>query len=308
MKPIRSILVLLDSRMRAGRALQRGIALARRRHARLYLGMIVHERRLEAVTASRDMTRMAQRAYVQERREWLEDCKSRAQLDPERVTTDVIWSPHPVETFLQLLRDCRPDLVLKDASCSGARLTGLLTPLDWKLLRRCPVPLMLLAPEGPPLPQRIGAAVDSASASCDPEGLNHEIVAAAQAFTADLDADTELHLASAFPASPAVAAVYPLAAETLRRAAREHAATLEALRRSAGIAAERCHRLRGETVPALEQFVEAQQLDLLVMGSHYRKGIERMLLGSTAEQLLPELRRDVLLVKPQALREALLPS
>jgi len=307
MNPIRSILVLLDSRMRAGRALQRGIALARRHPAQLYLAMIVHERRLESMTVSREMTRLAQRAYVQERREWLEDCKAHAQLEPERVTTDVIWSPHPVETFLQLLRDCRPDLVLKDASCNGARLTGLLTPLDWKLLRRCPLPLMLLAPEGPPLPRRILAAVDSASAACDPEGLNREIVAAAQAYAADLDADTELHLASAFPAAPAVTAVYPLAAETLQQAAREHAATLEALRRGAGIAAERCHRLRGETVPALQHFVEAQQPDLLVMGSHYRKGLERMLLGSTAEQLLLQLRCDLLLVKPQALREALIP-
>lgn len=301
MKTIRSILVLANSEMKNTRALRRGIALAKATGARLCLGMIVHDPRIDSLAMDLQIMRLAQRALLQERREWLEERKTRARLPVGRITAQAVWSPRVVETFLRMVRDTSANLVIKDISCADAAFPGLMTPMDWKLLRLCPAPLMLMSPSGPVLPKRVVAAVDTASAGADPDGLNLDIVGAGQEVAKSAGAD--VHLASAFPALSAASRVYPMVEQALRDAEQQHTATLEALRKVTGISQVHCHGLQGDTLHALGRFVKAHKIDMVVVGSIYRRGFERLLLGSTAEQILLHAPCDVLLVKPHRVRE-----
>lgn len=63
-----------------------------------------------------------------------------------------------------------------------------------------------------------------------------------------------------------------------------------------GIAAEHCHVVVGVTKLEILSFAEKQQVNLIVMGSHSRHGLER-LLGSTARTVLNSAPCDVLAVK-----------
>lgn len=63
-----------------------------------------------------------------------------------------------------------------------------------------------------------------------------------------------------------------------------------------GIAMESCHVEVGVTKLAILAFAEKQGADLIVMGSHSRRGIER-LLGSTARAVLNSAPCDVLAVR-----------
>lgn len=63
-----------------------------------------------------------------------------------------------------------------------------------------------------------------------------------------------------------------------------------------GITVERCHAAVGVTKLEILSFAEKQQVDLIVMGSHSRHGLER-LLGSTARTVLNSAPCDVLAVK-----------
>lgn len=301
MKPLRSILVLADSEMKNTRALRRGIALAKASGAKLCLGMIVHDSRIDAVAMDLRVLRLAQRSFLQERREWLNERRVRARLPMSRITAQVVWSPRVAETFLRMVRDTAADLVIKDISCASAAFPGLMTPMDWKLLRLCPAPLMLMSSSGPLLPRRVLAAVDTASAGADPDGLNLDIVGAGKMFAQA--AAAEIHLASAFPTMPTSSRVYPMVEQALRDAEHQHMTTLEALRSATGIVQDHCHGLHGDTLHALGRFVTAQKMDLMVVGSIYRRGFERLLLGSTAEQILLHAPCDVLLVKPHRVRE-----
>ena len=63
-----------------------------------------------------------------------------------------------------------------------------------------------------------------------------------------------------------------------------------------GIAVDRCHVVIGVTKLEILSFAEKQQVDLIVIGSHSRRGLER-LLGSTARAVLNSAPCDVLAMK-----------
>jgi nucleotide-binding universal stress UspA family protein len=56
---------------------------------------------------------------------------------------------------------------------------------------------------------------------------------------------------------------------------------------------------RGDTAAALSEFVRQNHIDLIVLGTHGRKGIGRLLLGSVAEEIFRNSPCPVLTVGPQ---------
>jgi nucleotide-binding universal stress UspA family protein len=61
--------------------------------------------------------------------------------------------------------------------------------------------------------------------------------------------------------------------------------------------AQTVHR-RGEPEAVIPEFVVAQGIDLVVMGTVARSGIAGLLIGNTAERVLSKLPCSVLAVKP----------
>ncbi len=56
----------------------------------------------------------------------------------------------------------------------------------------------------------------------------------------------------------------------------------------------------GDTVKELLGFLTANEIDLVVMGSHGRTGVSRLLLGSIAEAIVRRALCPVLIVRPRA--------
>ena len=56
--------------------------------------------------------------------------------------------------------------------------------------------------------------------------------------------------------------------------------------------------MRGSPARMIAQFAKEKQTDLIVVGTHGRTGLARMLMGSTAEALLRKAPCKVLVVKP----------
>jgi nucleotide-binding universal stress UspA family protein len=54
----------------------------------------------------------------------------------------------------------------------------------------------------------------------------------------------------------------------------------------------------GDVWPTLSAMAEKEAIDLLVIGTHGRRGVEKLLLGSTAEEILRLAQRPVLMVGP----------
>ena len=62
--------------------------------------------------------------------------------------------------------------------------------------------------------------------------------------------------------------------------------------------------LNGTIASALEDYVARSGTDLVVMTSHGRGGVSRMLLGNVADQLILKLRVPVLVVRPEEMKQA----
>ena len=60
------------------------------------------------------------------------------------------------------------------------------------------------------------------------------------------------------------------------------------------------HYLKGMPIAAIVEFAEREKMDLIVMASHGRTGLARLLMGSIAEGVLRKARCPVLIVKQPA--------
>jgi universal stress protein E len=178
---------------------------------------------------------------------------------------------------------------------------------DYELIRHCPVPLLIVKKSGRPNRRPVLAALDPWHHNDKPASLDARIVDAGRAVCKLLSAP--LHSAHAY--SPLLgfvsdSAFAPVAIPVSLPQEEAHAAMIrrrfKAINASYGIVPRQRHLQVGDpkfVLPALARSLKAQ---MVVMGAISRTALDRLLLGSTAEQVLDALPCDVLLVKPRSAR------
>jgi nucleotide-binding universal stress UspA family protein len=108
------------------------------------------------------------------------------------------------------------------------------------------------------------------------------------------DADLRLLHVLVLHATSAIEAIEPFPGEDDAKEA------LEATARHRGGARVTHHVTRAiEAAPAILDDADAHRIDLIVIGSHGRRGIRRLLLGSVAEEVLREAECPVLIVRQE---------
>ena len=205
------------------------------------------------------------------------------------------------EMLLERIRLSHPDLVIKDTHHHSWLRRTLLTHTDWHLIRSCPVPLLLAKPRPWPEVPVLAAAIDPGHALDRPQALDHRILSTAQELGHQLVG--ELRVLHAFlplelttaPSGVGVGAGFAIeatrAAETARRTELEKFIAVHDLRPSS-------LTLRlGVATQVLPELASELHIDLLVMGAVSRSGLERVFIGSTAEQVLEALPCDVMVIK-----------
>lgn len=78
---------------------------------------------------------------------------------------------------------------------------------------------------------------------------------------------------------------------------------LQEIRLPEGVAVER-HLTAGEPAGAIVRFAEENGVDLIVMSTHGRTGLVRLLMGSVAEEVVRQAKCLVLTLKPRADRSS----
>jgi nucleotide-binding universal stress UspA family protein len=94
------------------------------------------------------------------------------------------------------------------------------------------------------------------------------------------------------------AAERDLALENMRRHVEEQMAGLRGTSLLEGLPHEVLID-HGNVWPMISVMVEKQEIDLIVIGTHGRRGVEKLLLGSTAEEILRCARTPLLMVGPE---------
>lgn len=303
MSQYRKILLIVDRSMTKTPAFCRAYAMAKSAGAELLLCLFDHHNAIRAAgLLNQEVAQLAKDSFLREKKERLQDIELDLCEEGMHVTSEVIWGTPLHEQIIAKVMDVKPDLVIKDVHFEPLLKRVLFTPMDWHLLRSCPCTLLLVNAHASKPPSRIIAAVDPTHSWHKAGALNERIMQAASELAADFGA--KLHVVHVFEGLPVMASAEIASLpgyqneiyEELRASATKQ---FTAFADRHGIVANNRHLLYGDPANAIAELIDNASTDLVVMGTIYRSGLDRLAMGSTAERVLTQLRCDVLAIKPE---------
>ncbi len=272
MQAIRSILVVMAPEQPEGLALKRAKLIAGVTQSQLHL--LVCDKKHDHTAYLKDLTAsLAKEGYS--------------------VSGQQAWhdSLHQTVIAVQQAEGC--GLVIKQHFPDNPLKKAILTPDDWKLLRYCPSPVLMVKSDKPWTGSSVLAAVDVGNADDEHRALHASIVNHGYEIAAL--AKASLHVVSAHPA-PMLSAADPTyqLKETIEARYRDECKAFQA---EYDIADERLHIVEGPADALIPQIAHQIKAAVTIIGTVARTGLSGALIGNTAEVILDALESDVLVLK-----------
>ncbi|MGB6212504.1 universal stress protein [Pseudomonas mandelii] len=295
MSQYQQLLLILHLALRHSPAIDHAAALARASGARLHIATLIPALKLLSLLEEGDREKARER-YLQDHHDWLEDQSKLLRGRGIEVTTEVAWADDMEQDILDHVKELQPDLLIKEIQQESALKRTFFTPLDWHLLRHCPVPVYLVGEAHHVLPRKIVAAVDASAGGPENSELNDRIIH--QASSLAIQCDAELHLLYAYDITEdyleELGGGLKLS-ELTKGLCKELEQSFLKLAGRYGVPANRRHFILGHPVSALSEFANKHNVDVIVMGRVQYHGVEK-LLGSTTEHILYQAPCSVLAV------------
>ena len=219
---------------------------------------------------------------------------------PLRIAVSAEWDAPAYEAVLRHARNIRADLIVVEAH-HGRRLLPLLHFNDWELLRRSPLPVLLVKRTGIYVRPVVLAAVDPPSSPDRKARLDKSILDLSSYIASALHG--RLESVHAYPSVPSGRGLLDaLDVETAAKVNQELAAAAkrryESLLRPYAIPKARAHLLGLSPIEAIERTARSARSAIVTLGIVSSHGWRRLLIGRTAEVLLDRINADLLVVKP----------
>ncbi|WP_068826261.1 universal stress protein [Pseudomonas sp. BMS12] len=273
MQAIRSILVVMDPQQPEGLALKR---------AKLIAGVTQSHLHLLVCDKKGDFS-----AFLSEQQSALQE-------EGHRVSIQQAWHESTYQTIITVQQAEGCGLVIKQHVPDNPLKKALLTPEDWKLLRYCPSPVLMVKTDTPWAGGVILAAVDVGNSDAEHRTLHSGIVS--HGYDIARLANATLHVISAHP-SPMLSAADPTfqLKETIEARYREQCKAFQA---EYDVSDERLHVAEGPADVLIPYTAHKLSAAVTVIGTVARTGLSGALIGNTAEVVLDALESDVLVLKP----------
>ena len=300
--PAKQILVVVDPTTdKVQPVIERAAWLAKRAGAALQLFACAYDANIDArrvATVSISEAGVREQLLLRHRHK-LEELAAPLRERGLSVTVDVAWDYPLAEVLVKRAAAERPWLVAKDANHHTLLQRTLLTDTDWHLVRECPVPVLLVKRPAVPSNPVVLAAVDPLHVHDKPAVLDDAIYTFAAALRETTGGTLHLVHAAAPPMGVELAPqLQALIASESRRA-------IEKFIETHPVARANVHVMDGLPEVCLESAVKQYNADFVVMGAVARRGVKKLLLGSTAARVLDRLPCDLVIIKPA---ELVLPS
>ncbi|MBX3702880.1 MAG: universal stress protein [Steroidobacteraceae bacterium] len=296
MKRIERIVVVADTGTEQ-HALARALSIAHSTGAAVELIGFVHDSAVadNPRLPARDR-RQATRRMLDERRKGLERHIREAAVP---VSLRVVWTRLLADWLCTYAATLRAALVVKTNHPSGRPWY---VPSDWLLMRELRAPLLLVNPDAARGGAGALATLNAGARSARAQAIDRSVLAAAGWWTRNCGGPAQAAYVHEVPPLPLDLGIVD------RRAylkAQEHVAVRRLVARlragPRGVAFRR-HALLGRPERALPRLARQLRPAVTVMGTAARRGLPRFFVGSTAEQVIPALGTDVLVVKPAGRR------
>ncbi|MDH1265292.1 universal stress protein [Pseudomonas sp. GD03944] len=273
MQAIRSLLVVMDPELTDGLALKRAKLIAGVTGSHLHL--LVCDKKGDHSAYLRDLT---------------------TQLGQEGYSTSgqQSWSENLHNTIITVQQAEGCGLVIKQHTPDNPLKKAILTPDDWKLLRYCPSPVLMVKSDKPWTGGVVLAAVDVGNSDGEHRSLHSTIISHSHDIAAL--AKASLHVINAHPA-PMLSAADPTfqLKETIEARYREQCRAFQA---EYEIEDNRLHVVEGPADILIPHVAHELNAAVTVMGTVARTGFSGALIGNTAEVVLDSLESDILVLKP----------
>jgi universal stress protein E len=299
MNQTRRILLVGHTEQHRSAALQRAVALAMAGDTPLHIAVLVEPFMTYSLLASEIRNQVRQSMLNEQRRSWdkeVEPLRSKGL----QVTCSVTWAENVHEEIICQVRELQPVMLVKDIQRETMLKRAFVTPLDWHLLRSCPVPLHLVSDARHPKPRVVAAAVDLADPDAQYSGLNDQIIAAGTSLATQCGAGFQLlyihENMPAYVADGEAVADWAEITEQLRASLHQ---SFVALADRHDVPQEQCHFITGQPVAGIIEFAQEQQVDVVVMGRVHRRVLNKWI-GSTTESVLYRLPGSVLAIRPES--------
>jgi nucleotide-binding universal stress UspA family protein len=294
MRDLRSILYVFDDEPGAARAFVRAVDLAARTETRLTVAHCIEGDETAEADADTDA-------------EW--EARLRALVDGRDVaglTVETrVLRGEAGDAIIEEVRRHGHDLVMKTASPDTEGVALLFGNLDGRLLRECPAAVLIDRPNGRPNIGPILAAVDPGDEKSP--GLAHRVMEMATELAAC--ERSELHVVHAWRIAGELAmrgrafsdAAEQEVDEEVQKERAVHAAALDALLAPFrdGCQGLHEHLVKGGPQVVIPDLVQAEGIDLVVIGTAARHGLTGLIVGNTAEGILGSVTCGILAVKPK---------
>ena len=304
MKPISKILVAVDPTADDQPAVERAAWLAAHTGAALELFICDYDQYLsgerffdtKALSKARDHIIESDRKRLEAIAETLDRSKV-------SVSVDARWD-HPLEEgIIRKAKESGASLLVKDTHYHSAIRRSIFSNTDWNLIRACPIPLLLVKPRAIKEKPTIIAAVDPMHEKDQPAALDHEILDWAVTLTTKTSGS--LHVFHSFDPAPAYAVsadamAFPISTpiNAMTDAMREqHKKAMDDLLAKRSKDKFKAHLVEGTMRDELIALIQSEHADFVVMGAVSRNALQRLFLGSTAEQVLDHVPCDLLIVQ-----------
>jgi len=217
------------------------------------------------------------------------------------VTTEQAWNDSLHDTVIAVQQAEGCGLVIKQHYPDSPLKKALLTPTDWKLLRYCPAPVLLVKTATPWAGKVILAAIDVGNSDVEHRSLHHSIID--HGFRIASLAKAQLHVISALP-SPMLSAADPTfqLKETIEA---RYRAQCQAFQAEFDVDDTHLHIEEGPADVLIQHMASKLQAAVTIIGTVARTGLTGALIGNTAEVVLDKVESDVLVLKPETLMDQL---
>ncbi|WXL27990.1 universal stress protein [Ectopseudomonas mendocina] len=217
------------------------------------------------------------------------------------VTSQQAWNESLHQTIVTVQQSEGCGLVVKQHSHDSLLKKAILTPDDWKVLRYCPAPVLLVKTDTSWTDGVILAAVDVGNSDAEHRTLHSTIVS--HGYEIATLAQSALHVVSAHP-SPMLSAADPTfqLTETIQARYRANCAEFQ---KQYDVTDDRLHIVEGPADVLIPQTAKRLNASVVVVGTVARTGLSGVLIGNTAEVILDTLETDILVLKPDDIIEHL---
>lgn len=231
----------------------------------------------------------------------LEDLRTGLVEEGFTVSIEQDWDESAHKTIIKARQARGCDLVIKQHLPDNPVKKALLTPDDWKLLRYCPSPVLMVKTERPWTGGVILAAVDLGNMDGEHRALHYNIIDHGHGLASLTKGD--LYVVTAYP-SPVLAAADPI--YRLRESIEAcYRGECQEFQTRFDIDTDHLHIAEGPADVLIPHTAHHLQAVLTIIGTVARTGLPGALIGNTAEAVLDSLESDVLVLKTDAIIEHL---